>query len=397
MERTLFITNRNMLTACGEMRLIKNRAEMLYKYGNIRTDFIVINSNARFDSATRESIENAGEIVECGYKSKAFIMKSVWQAGKEIERKLRTGKYSTVILSGTMVYRFASDIKHRYKNIKILLDIHGASEDMLEIAANSKWVKRYALRALYQYEVKYLGKAVGYCDGFLVVTEELQKYLVEKYPDIKGKKFYRVPCACNQGVLSQDAYSRFRETYRKKYGITDEIVFLYSGGVSNWQCVDEAINLYKQIDKTLEKKTKMLIFSYKAEKIKSLIGEDKRFLLDSYTPDELGKALCAGDFALLLRKKSLTNQVAFPNKFLEYAAGGMKIITTPYVKEVANQVRRFNLGYIYDFHFDKKIVEYIENTKISYDRNLIENVLNYNSYEQCLRKLIQDITKKEYK
>ena len=63
MERTLFITNRNMLTACGEMRLIKNRAEMLYKYGNIRTDFIVINSKARFDSATRESIENTGEIV----------------------------------------------------------------------------------------------------------------------------------------------------------------------------------------------------------------------------------------------------------------------------------------------------------------------------------------------
>ena len=59
--------------------------------------------------------------------------------------------------------------------------------------------------------------------------------------------------------------------------------------------------------------------------------------------------LCAGDYAFLLRDDYVTNNVAYPNKFLEYVSCGLKIIATPYVHDVADQIRKFNLGVIYDY------------------------------------------------
>ena len=389
MKKILFITNRNILTSCGELRLIKNRTEMLYKCGDVQTDFIVMNSIDRFTSKQREKIENIGKIVECAYKSKYFFMKSVKKAQSAMIKKIDEEKYSTVILSGALTYKFAEIIKNKYPNINVILDIHGASEDMLEIAKHSNGVKKYALKFLYKYESKSLSNATKYCDGLLVVTDELKNYLISKYPVIKDKKFYRIPCAYSQNLFTQDEYDANRNQYREKYGIKDELVFVYSGGTSTWQCIEESIDLYKQIDESLNRKTKMLIFSYNAEQLKSLINNDSRFSIDSYEPNELGKALCASDFAFLLRKKSLTNKVAFPNKFLEYVAGGMKIITTPYVTEIAKQVEKFNCGYIYDFKFDQSIINYIENVEPSYNQGLIKEVLDFNSYERCLKELIE--------
>ena len=56
MKKILFITNRNALTTCGALRLIKNRAEALFEDYGIASDFVCseeyrINSPARTDSA----------------------------------------------------------------------------------------------------------------------------------------------------------------------------------------------------------------------------------------------------------------------------------------------------------------------------------------------------------
>ena len=42
MKKILFVTTRNVVTTCGELRLIKNRAESLYKdYGYV-TDYLAL-------------------------------------------------------------------------------------------------------------------------------------------------------------------------------------------------------------------------------------------------------------------------------------------------------------------------------------------------------------------
>ena len=83
------------------------------------------------------------------------------------------------------------------------------------------------------------------------------------------------------------------------------------------------------------------------DKVKQYQSED--IIIDSYPGSEVRKVLCAGDFAFLLRDDFVTNHVAYPNKFLEYVSCGLKVIATPYVYDVANQIRQYNLGVICDY------------------------------------------------
>ena len=61
-HRILFITNRNILTTCGELRLIKNRAEKLYEAYGISTDIIALASPQRIRSDKKEKINANGDL-----------------------------------------------------------------------------------------------------------------------------------------------------------------------------------------------------------------------------------------------------------------------------------------------------------------------------------------------
>ena len=42
MRKILFLTTRNIVTTCGELRLIKNRAKTLYEEYGYKTDFLAL-------------------------------------------------------------------------------------------------------------------------------------------------------------------------------------------------------------------------------------------------------------------------------------------------------------------------------------------------------------------
>lgn len=99
MNRILFVTNRNILTTSGELRLIKNRAEALYKEYGIATDFIAFASRDRIQSEKHEIINAGGEVeaYELSLTNPAITLPSykklnwcLWAA--KACRALRTGK-----------------------------------------------------------------------------------------------------------------------------------------------------------------------------------------------------------------------------------------------------------------------------------------------------------------
>ena len=87
--------------------------------------------------------------------------------------------------------------------------------------------------------------------------------------------------------------------------------------------------------------------------------------------------------------------MAFPNKFLEYVQSGMHIIATPFVYEIAQQIKDYSLGILYNLDGNiKGIVDYLNNdstNKSEYSPRLINEVLNYNSFENRLPALVSDI------
>ena len=314
---------------------------------------------------------------------------------EDVFRLVKTGDYNMVMISSFALASLSKKIKEIAPELPIVMDLHGAAEDSLELAKRSVWKKKVLFHTVYnliQYTYK---KYYRYASGSMVVTEALEEYVKRNYTIALDFKFYRIPCATSTNVVKKEDYLRNRKQYREKYQIADdEIVFIYSGGVSAWQCVEETIDLYKKLASMLKLKTRMLVFSHNIEHIKAMAGDCTTIQTDSYGADELTKALCAGDYAFMLRQDCITNNVAFPNKFLEYVQSGMCIITTPYVHEIYKQTVENNLGVIYkmDGNTDE-LTHHILGYRLgcNFDEEKIIEVLKYNSFAERLPKLAADI------
>lgn len=395
MKKILFVTSRNILTSCGEIRLIKNRAEAFYNIYGIPTDFVALQKSDRIASKNKEVI-NAGGSLTCfpfSFGNPLLFLRSLKRLEKEVIARVESGEYCMVVLSGFCMNRLAKIIK-LHSNVYTVIDIHGASEDSLLLAKYAPFHKRILLMLSYYIGKLIPDKSLKNANGCFVVTKALEDYVRNSKVVHKNFDFYRIPCATSMNKLSEEEYEAYRNGYRLKYDIKpDEKVFIYSGGVSPWQCIDETIELYRNLSKRIQGKSRLIMLSYNINVIKEKLIDGDNIICDSYHPNELTKVLCAGDYAFFLRKNCITNNVAFPNKYLEYLLAGMYIISTPYVFESAEQIGKNKLGYLYDFDNVDGLVNYIENTPIErkYDVSLIENILYRNSFEYTLKPLIQNI------
>ena len=396
MKKVLFITSRNIFTTCGEIRLIKNRAEALYQYYGVATDFLAIAKKERINAPDKEEINSGGvrEGLETQLTNPISVINSFNKLKKITKKRITSNEYSAVILSGTGPQKMASVIKS-YSDIKIIVDCHGASETTEEALRKYSPLGQVWHRIISATDRRLLKTGFKYFDGCFVVSPALERYEIKKYNVGNGVKFFKIPCATTTESMELDKYIENRVKYRNKYGIKDnEVVFVYSGGVSSWQCIEEAISLYKRIKELYERPTRLMVFSHMIDSIKKIVGDDREIIIDSYSPVELEKALCAGDYAFLLRRKSIINEVAFPNKYLEYVKSGMRIITTPYVDEIANQVKEYGIGYIYDFDQpDKMIIEYLTHEDLNERKviNIADKILEYNGFKNRLKPFVEYI------
>lgn len=393
MQKILFITNRNVLTTSGELRLIKNRAESLYNDYNIPTDFIVFGSKKRINSPKRELIHAGGdtEIIPFSFRNTMSYVIGKGEAYKKIENALTKNKYAAVVLSGIGMACITRRIKAL--GIPVYIDLHGAMEDSLELSRSKGFVGKIKYTSLFYIDKFVSKKYIKKANGCLAVTKALQEYATKRFSLSENVSFHVVPCAIKASDSFHLERNTFRKKYREKYNITgNELVFVYSGGVSPWQCVEETISLYKEIRKHLSKPSRMLLFSHNYEYLETLTRGSDRFIIDSYTPDELKKALCAADFAFMLRKNTPTNNVAFPNKFLEYVECGLQIITTPHVVEIYNQVTNFKIGIVInDLNDYATIVERSKSIN-AYSDAVVQEVLAHNSFKNCLLSFVNEIS-----
>jgi len=176
-------------------------------------------------------------------------------------------------------------------------------------------------------------------------------------------------------VLKFDEKVKSRNEARKRYGIAEEEkVFVYSGGVSPWQCIEESVELFNKIAMRLNN-CKMLLLSGDKTAVEKYASE--KIIVDSLQYSAVNSTICAGDFAFLLRKDCVTNNVAYPNKFIEYVQSGMKIIATPYVKDVAEQIDEYNLGVVIEDFNDEPILNLLMNSEgYMLDKNNRQELLN---------------------
>lgn len=361
MSKLLFVTSRNILETSGEMRLIKNRAKVIEEKYNLKSDFIALRVSKKIQRA--ESITENGLLKVFSFNGKNYFdyLKKQKECFQYILNLIKSNDYKVVVVSGFLVLDSVKIIKTAFPNLPVIIDVHGAIEELIEFRFKNMF-KQIKRSFNYKFLKRQEKKNFKYGDVFFIVSNKLKDYLIKEYK-VGDKEFIIAPCSVNQKEIDEDKYIENRSFYRAKYNIGDnEKLLIYSGGTSPWQCINETIKIYRNIRSKIGSSIRLLILTPNIDYIKSLSLESE-ILVDSLAFSEVTKVLCAGDFGMLIRQNKITNNVAYPNKFLEYVSSGLSVITTPYISDVAKQTNDFNVGFIIngEEEVSNKLIEYIEN------------------------------------
>lgn len=228
-------------------------------------------------------------------------------------------------------------LPHKYK---IFVDVHGAvpEESMfnrgilgLETSSSRHWLKVTEKKFLYE------------ADQVFVVSHKMKDHLALE-GDVSSVSV--VPIGFSLKTNSESSVF----TLKRELGFSDEIVFVYSGGIQAYQCVDLIFVFFTKIKKFIPKSK--LIFMVNDSKsfenmYKNEIDNLKNDLLYmSVHPVDVLKYLQIADFGFLLRKNHLINLVSCPTKFGEYLAAGVSVIATNFSGHAPFYISNFNVGIV---------------------------------------------------
>lgn len=357
MRKVLFITSRNIVRTCGELRLIKNRAEALYHEFGIQSDFLIITSTNYRYLEEKFSYNAKIKILNYSVKNPMKLVFIINNLSKIVESTFQMDEYFGIIISGLFIPFSLKKVREKWKNMSIFMDIHGAYEDVYNSVSTKNPFKKSLFYGVYELSKKCEPLYYKYVDGFFVVSSYLKEY-IEKIGYCKNqgrKEFFIVPCALQGTPICDEEYISNRIKARNKYGFSDtDIVLVYSGGNSPWQRFDKSLEFYLKCQ-LKNKNIRFLVLSQNIEDIKDQYGEIEGVIYDSLKPQDVYSALCGGDIGLMIRDHSVTNACAYPNKFLEYVNGRLLVVANDSVVEIQRHIEKYHVGIVIDGEHDYQI------------------------------------------
>ena len=165
-----------------------------------------------------------------------------------------------------------------------------------------------------------------------MVSKEMLNHYQNKYNIALSNKTYIMPCF-NENKVDPKAFDN-----KKKYTQNN---FLYAGSLQEWQCFDETVSIYKQIEENIQN-TKLVVYTDEIDKAKQILKkyQIKNYFVDHVAPSELGQKINEAKFGFVLRKDSIVNRVATPTKLSNYLSHGIIPIYSPCLKSFD----RYNQG-----------------------------------------------------
>ncbi len=228
-------------------------------------------------------------------------------------------------------------------SIAVIADLRGAVSDEVEQGRNFAmgWLGKY-LRNFYQWIESHV---VARADAVLCVSNAFREFLETKYG---LKNTVTIPTYVDTSHFN---FSKsLRQLYRERLRISDRTVLIYSGGVAPWQRIEDVVVLFLKLKENMGDLFMLFLTQEPARLRKTIAG--RIHMDDLYVGQaphsEVAGYLCAADVGVLLRKDTLTNQVAAPIKFSEYMCCGLPCILSKNIGDTAQVIREGNAGIILD-------------------------------------------------
>jgi hypothetical protein len=231
------------------------------------------------------------------------------------------------IRSSYLAFLFLTFFEKNYKyEPKLVIDIRGVVLEENSIKEMS-FLKKQLKRQLILRVIKHLNKREL---NYSVVSKDLKEYVKKRF---NCKNIYINPCFASENFKFD---MNRRNEIREYLGVgRDEILVVFSSGSrNNWQNQDKVINHFAKSNK--------LLLLTKEKYSGNLNNVISKFVDYSKVPEYL----CAADIGVILRDKSIVNEVASPIKFSEYVACGLPVITDGNVNQINRFIIENNFGVI---------------------------------------------------
>jgi len=182
-------------------------------------------------------------------------------------------------------------------------------------------------------------------DKRIAVSTELLNYWKSEY-HFSGVNTSIIPCTTSYD-FSRNVNNERSASIKSELNIAeDELVFVYSGSIAEWQSFNKLEGILQALLK-VNPTSKLLFLAKEHPLINDLINDFpgrvyQRFVKHNDVVDYLD--IC--DYGILLREDSVTNRVASPVKCAEYLSRGLKVLISPSIGDYSREIKQHDLGYI---------------------------------------------------
>lgn len=254
-----------------------------------------------------------------------------WKKNKLYLKLAKMKPDSIVICRGIMPTNLALMALDRNK-FKIVYDGRGA------ILAENEEYQVYAGAGIDDQVEEIERKAILETDHRISVSNKLIAHWKERY-QYTSDKHTLIPCSLNSDFENPNVDPEIPGLGK------DDILITYAGSLGGWQSLTY---LKEFLIGLLKKENVKIMFLSKENKVVSELqdqfpGKVFRFFVPV---NEVSAYLKKADYGLLIREKSVTNQVASPVKYAEYLASGLKVLISPDLGDFSNLTVTHNLGHI---------------------------------------------------
>jgi glycosyltransferase involved in cell wall biosynthesis len=155
-----------------------------------------------------------------------------------------------------------------------------------------------------------------------------------------------IPCLLNEVFLNPIIPKRYEEVFSEP--LTSQVIFVYAGSTAQWQSFD----LLEEIMGRLlaeEESFRLLLLCDIPKEDCILYQQFPSQVQIKFVPfEEVPSYLAIADYGLLLRRPSVTNEVAAPTKFAEYLACGLPVLITQGIGDYPDFVLTQQAGVVID-------------------------------------------------
>lgn len=253
----------------------------------------------------------------------------------------------------------------KFFNIDFVFDFHGSiPEERVLIGVWKKSSLKY--RLMKSMEKKIAAASIAN----VAISSTALKYLNVT----RNEKINMViPCGINFDPYSI-SYEE-RTAIRNKMGIEDKFVILYSGSLSPWNDYEMMASLLQNLKTVADNFIFLILSKEDKNTIQDFMDQmglkQTEYLHLSLSHNEIQKYTAAADLALLIRKRSIVNEISSPMKFGEYIGAGVPVLISPGIGDASGEVLANHLGQVADVHSTEYLEEFIKD--IQTNRNAYFN------------------------